>query len=111
MPSGYTVNSTDLDDIFAPLGSLGGTPVNAVGFNVGASDLYLRYEPISASDQQIPYNTNYISNNGSYTNTDLKYIFVDKSWTRTPTPTLSLSATQTPTPSSTPPVTPSQSYH
>lgn len=103
MPSGYTTISAsvvvDLDDIFAPL-SPSTTPADPVNFKSGGSDLSNRFEPITTGGQQIQFNVNYSKNN-----TDLRYIFADKSFTPTPTPTI------TPTPTVTVTPTPSKSYY
>lgn len=73
MPSGFKVNTTDLDDIFKARST---TPTANVNFKSGTQDLSDRYEKIAYSPQQeISYNTGF-KNNG----TDLRYIFVDKNY-------------------------------
>jgi hypothetical protein len=93
MPSGYLVNSIDLDDIFDALET---TKRADVGYSVSGVDISNRYEPSAGSYDQIGYNTNYSS-----AGTDLRYLFRAAAYvppTATPTPTF----TPTPTPTSTP---------
>ena len=67
MPSGYTVNSTDLDSIFKPRKS---TARAALGYLVSSGDISNRYEATISAADQITYNTNYKN-----AETDLRYTF------------------------------------
>lgn len=78
MPSGFKVNGIDLDDIF----KLRSTSATAnVNFKNNTQDLADRYEKIAYSPQQeISYNTGFKAGGSPYSNTDLRYIFVDKNY-------------------------------
>lgn len=72
MPSGYTVNGTDLDSIFK---LRAGLPRLAVGYSVSGIDISNRYERTLTNADQITYNTNFIN-----AGTDLRYAFQKKTY-------------------------------
>lgn len=75
MPSGFKYNGTDLDAIFKTRST---TATADTGFLVNGTDLADRYEKIAYSPQQeITYDTGFKTDKGTYSGTDLRYIFVD----------------------------------
>ena len=59
MPSGYTVNDVDLDNIFYPK-LLRSTKAADVGFTILGEDISNRYEPLKLGNAgKISYDTNF----------------------------------------------------
>lgn len=73
MPSGFTVNGTDLDSLFLPRG--GATPGPATGFMCDGSDLNQRYHPAVSDVDRISANTGFTSEG-----VDLRVAFRDISY-------------------------------
>lgn len=79
MASGFKYNGTDLDSIFKAR-TTSATADTGFLYNDNGTykDLSNKYEKIAYSPQQeITYNTRFITNKTGYTNKDLRYIFVD----------------------------------